>query len=125
MRLGGVVGAFTGLMVASLRGAPCCASPPHPPLPFGDIFIDGLIAALIVSVFASAFAVLVTHRPASVLFPLGFLLAVLIALFVSDLAYWLGHHLAVAILVALLIGAFIGWIVCRLWCGRGLVGIAG
>lgn len=125
MRLGGVIGAFSGLMVAFLRSAPCCAAPPHPPMPFNHIFLDGLIVALLVSVFACAFAVLVTHRPASVLFPLGFLLALLIALFVSHAAYALGHHLALAVIVAGLIGALIGWIVCRLLCRANSVRIAG
>ena len=70
-RLGGITGAFTGLIIGALRIAPCCAAPPNPMLPAGHVILDGLAVALIVVLIAVAFAILVTHRPVSQMLPVG------------------------------------------------------
>jgi hypothetical protein len=118
MRLGGVTGAFTALIVGALRVAPCCASPPDPALPIGVVLIDGLVVALIVALIVAAFAILVTHRSLFDVVPLALLIAVLVALIVSYIAYLLGHQLWAAVLVGGILGAIIGWLVCWLFCGQ-------
>lgn len=118
LRLGGITGAFTGLITGALRVAPCCGTPPHPPFPFSSVFLDGLIVALIVMLLAIAFAVLVTHRPVSELLPIGLLIVVLIAVFVSWPAYAMGNQLVFATLFGGVIGAILGWMICWLLCGR-------
>lgn len=118
LRLGGIIGAFTGLLCGALRFSPCCGTPPHAALSFGRVTVVGLVVAFIVMLCAVAFAVLVTHRPVSNLLPIGLLLVVLIALFVSEAAYALGNLIWLATLFGGIVGAVLGWIVCWLWCGR-------
>lgn len=104
-----------GFVAAALRQAPCCASPPGPPLPTGRVVFDGLITAWVVGLITFGFAVLLTRRPAAALFLLGMFIATLDGLLLSRPAYLLGNPFF-GIFFGWVLGALLGWLVCRLLC---------
>lgn len=117
MRLGGIAGAAVGLLVSLLHDAPCCASPPGPPLSIGIQIVAGIIVALIVTFLCANFVRIVRRLPALPIFWLAFLIGLFVGGLLGPVAY-LFTNAAIALFVCGILGAWIGWLLCWLMCGK-------
>jgi hypothetical protein len=116
VRLGLVAGAAVGLLVGLLNGL-VGGTPPLPPT-VGDLVLMGLAGAFVAVLPAAAFAALVMRLPAGPVL----LVATLVALAAGTLLGPLAYHLpggALAMVVCGWLGGLLGWLLCRLVCGRG------
>lgn len=118
IRLGVIAGGFVGLILGLLHGFVCC-TPPVPPT-WAQLAVDGMLVALLIMLLTTWFVHVVTHIPAKPLSLLAILIGVLCGLFLGPLAYHL-PHVWFAIFVCAVLGAILGWLVCRLLCGKARI----
>lgn len=115
IRLGLLSGAFVGALLSLLHvNTSCCGLPT-----FGRLALDGVLVALIVMFFAALFTHLVTHLPLIPVFLLAFYIAVITGFLLGPAAYHI-HNVGLALLVCAYVGAFLGWLICRLLCGKAV-----
>ena len=118
IRLGVIAGGFVGILLGLLHGFVCC-SPPKPPT-WAQLALDGMLVALMIMVLSTWFIHLVTHIPAKPLLLLAILIGLLCGLLLGPVAYHLPHPW-LALLVCAVLGAVLGWLVCRILCGKARI----
>jgi hypothetical protein len=117
LRLGLISGAFVGALMSLLHDYTSCCGAPVFPATFWRLAMDGMVVALIVMFFAACFTCLVTHLPIRPVFMLAFYIAVITGFLLGPAAYHI-HNVGVALFVCAYVGAFLGWLLCRMLCGK-------